>query len=85
MTTQQPPQCIARRHLPQAAYNERQARADSLLRRLSQALEHHASAAIAKPDMWGFAGDLAAVNEKLMEVLGTLGALTDDERANHRV
>ena len=69
----------------QAAYAARQAKARQLVERLSQALDRHAEAASAQPRVWGFAGDLGTVCANLIEGLGMLGALTDEERALHEV
>lgn len=69
----------------QAAYADRQAKARQLVERLSQALDTHAAAAAVQPGVWGFAGDLGAVCSHLIDGLGMLGALTDQERALHQV
>jgi len=69
----------------QAAYADRQAKARHLVERLSQALDTHAAAAGVQPSNWGFAGDLGAVCSHLIDGLGMLGALTDQERALHQV
>lgn len=67
----------------QTAYAERQAKAKELLDRLSAALASHEKAAGLQPKNWGFLGDLDPVCGGLIQALGVLNGLTDEERARY--
>ncbi len=68
-----------------AAYASHQATAVERLQRIRTALDVHQAAAAQKPRDWGFAGDVEAVGQKLLEVLGALDALTPAERVENRI
>lgn len=68
-----------------ASYAEQQALNQQLVKRVETALASHAAAAAAKPKNWGYLGDVTATTERLFEALATLGALTAEERAEHRI
>ena len=67
------------------AYAEHQALNQELLKRLEAALASHAAAAAAKPKNWGHLGDLDATAGRLIEALGSLGALTPEEHEKYHV
>lgn len=66
----------------QQAYDEHQAKARELLTRLTAALNGHAGD---RPPSWGHVGDLDGVCGRLIEGLGTLDALSADERDRYRI
>lgn len=67
----------------QTAYAERQAKAKELMKRLSAALARHNKAASLQPKNWGFLGDLDPVCGNLIQALGMLNGLTEEEQARH--
>lgn len=68
-----------------AAYAEQQALNQQLVKRLETALASHAAVAAAKPKNWGYLGDATATTQRLFEALAALGAVTAEERAEHRI
>lgn len=67
------------------AYAYQQGLALSRLKRLQQALDAHQAKAAARPRDWGFHGDVEGFNQKLIEALAALGALTPEELTAHRI
>jgi hypothetical protein len=68
-----------------ADYAARKAQAQSLIERLSTALEAHQVKASQNPTNWGYAGDLGAFNSELINALDRVGGLTASEREQHRL
>lgn len=66
----------------QQAYEEHQAKARELLTRLTAALDGHVGT---RPPSWGHVGDLNGVCGRLIEGLGALNALTEEERQQYRI
>lgn len=66
-----------------AGYSAHQRRIASLLTRVQQALDAHATKAAARPLDWGFAGDLGAFESQLHSLLAMLGALTPEEHERY--
>jgi len=54
-------------------YSQRAAVAQDLLKRLAARLAEHGARQAARPQDWGYAGDLGRVNEELAQVLASLG------------
>ena len=67
------------------AYAYQQGLALNRITRLQQAVDAHQAKAAARPRDWGFHGDVEALNQKLLEALATLGALTPAELIKHRI
>lgn len=56
-----------------ASYAANRAEAQDLLKRIAARLDHHEKQQAARPKDWGYAGDLARINEGLAEILANLG------------
>lgn len=69
----------------QRDYADRKAQAQSLIERLSTALQTHQVKASNNPTNWGYAGDLGAFNSELIHALDRVGGLTASERALYRL
>jgi len=57
----------------ETAYNLRAGLAEDLLKRIAAQLAEHKARQAARPQHWGYAGDLGRVNEELAQVLASLG------------
>ncbi len=68
-----------------ADYVTRKAQAQSLIERLSTALEAHQVKASQSPKNWGYSGDLGAFNNELVNALDRVGGLTASEREQYRL
>jgi hypothetical protein len=68
-----------------ADYATRKAQAQSLIKRLTTALEAHHAKASQNPTNWGYAGDLGALNSELINALDRVGGLTASEREQYRL
>ena len=64
-------------------YAARKAEAESLITRLTSALEAHHAKANERTTNWGYAGDLGAFNKGLIHALDRVGGLTAAERQQH--
>jgi len=56
-----------------ARYAANQAESKDLLKRIAARLEHHEKEQAKRAADWGYAGDLARVNDQLAEILANLG------------
>jgi hypothetical protein len=56
-----------------AAYTEKAATSQDLLKRIANRLAEHQSKQNAEPRDWGYVGDLGHINEELAQVLAALG------------
>ena len=66
-------------------YAAKKAQAKSLIERLSIALQAHEVKASERPTNWGYAGDLGAFNNELVNALDRVGSLTASEREQYRL
>ena len=56
-----------------AAYSQKNAITHDLLKRIATRLAEHEIQQAAKPQDWGFVGDLGHINEELAQVLAAFG------------
>ena len=56
-----------------AAYRQKTATAQGLLKRIATRLADHQTRQAAEPRDWGYVGDIGHINEELAQVLAALG------------
>ena len=56
-----------------AAYSQKTATAQDLLKRIAARLAEHQTRQAAEPGDWGYVGDIGHINEELAQVLASLG------------
>ena len=56
-----------------AAYSQKTATAQDLLKRIAARLAEHRTRQAAEPRDWGYVGDIGHINEELAQVLAALG------------
>ena len=61
------------KHTAAAAYSQKNVITHDLLKRIATRLAEHGVQQAAKPQDWGFVGDLGHVNEELAQVLAAFG------------
>lgn len=58
---------------PATTYAARSANIDALIERLQAARQAHAQRAAGRPNDWGFAGDMGHIEQRLAELVESMG------------